>query len=92
MANPVSGYWHFLCERLAEEHDIYVPKSSIDRTEEVSESGGQTCPVAKDWRSLFLELYALKDRFVKQTSIEPHISLKYYKLIFSHFLIWHMFT
>ena len=50
-----AGYWHFLCERLAEEHDIYVP-SSI-RMEE----SGKTCPVAKDWRSLFLELYALKD-------------------------------
>jgi len=60
-AEDGQGYWHFLCERLAEEHDIYVPKSSIDRTEEVSESGGQTCPVAKDWRSLFLELYALKE-------------------------------
>lgn len=44
------GYWRFLCERLAEEHDIYVPR--------FVENG---CPIAKDWRALFLELNAVKE-------------------------------
>eukprot|EP00438_Fugacium_kawagutii_P010196 Skav234228 [mRNA] locus=scaffold1464:247723:254034:+ [translate_table: standard] len=51
------GYWHFLCERLAAEHDIYVP-SFLRNAEDTS---GNTCPVARDWRELFFELYAIKD-------------------------------
>ena len=49
------GYWHFLCERLAEEHDIYVPGFLRDA------DTVKKCPVARDWRELFLELYAIKD-------------------------------
>lgn len=47
------GYWHFLCERLAEEHDIYFPRDGTDPVKK--------CPVARDWRELFLELYAIKE-------------------------------
>jgi kinesin family protein 5 len=45
--------WRFLCERLAEEHQVHVPKGSG--------SSGQLPPrgVSVSWHELFLELYPL---------------------------------
>lgn len=48
-------YWRFLCERLGEEHNLHVPRSSSNETM-------PPLGVAPSWRSLFLELYAMRRR------------------------------
>lgn len=58
-----SGYWRFLCQCLAEEHDVYVPmpigggggEAALQQTFGAPPSG-----VAATWRGLFLELFALQ--------------------------------
>lgn len=49
-----SGYWRFLCHRLAEEHTLYVPSLCVGEQAPVPPPG-----VAGSWRQLFTELYAL---------------------------------
>jgi len=52
-----NGYWRFLCERLAEEHQIYVPKGS-------GPSGLEPpCGITLSWKKLFKELYPIAMRF-----------------------------
>jgi len=47
------GYWRFLCDRLAEEHEVYVPLPEGEATRRPSKG------VAEDWQELFKELYSL---------------------------------
>jgi len=44
------GYWRFLCDRLEEEHQIYVP---------IGGSGAPARGIADSWKELFLELIPL---------------------------------
>ena len=79
------GYWRFLCERLAEEHDIYFPRDGTDAVKK--------CPVARDWRELFLELYAIKalwERIRCTHSILVSSRIIWYCITLSHSLNAHL--
>ncbi|CAE8622587.1 unnamed protein product, partial [Polarella glacialis] len=52
-----AGYWRFLCERLAEEHQVYVPLPY-----DGAPAGVPAVGVAGDWKDLFQELFALSHK------------------------------
>mmetsp|Transcript_33752 Transcript_33752/g.61158 ORF Transcript_33752/g.61158 Transcript_33752/m.61158 type:complete len:888 (+) Transcript_33752:52-2715(+) len=54
------GYWRFLCDRLAEEQEVYVPLPEGEAIRRPSKG------VAQDWQELFKELYSLYCRDVRR--------------------------
>jgi len=67
-----AGYWRFLCERLAEEHHVHVPKAF-----EAGCMGLGIAPprgISPSWHELFLELFplALGKAWCNSDDVTPH--------------------